>query len=140
MAHCERLGLSYSDDPAAKTDITFTSWITNIDWALDGLDVVALTSLNEGTPVSLIEAQASGKYIVSTNVGGIRDILHPRCGLLSEPGDDVLFSAHLLQAVNSDALSREAAICGPSWAMEKFHYKRLVADMDALYTALLNRT
>lgn len=138
-ARCEQLGLSYSDEPTAKTDIIFTSWITNIDRALDGLDLVALTSLNEGTPVSLIEAQASGKYIVSTNVGGIRDILHPRCGLLSEPGDNALFMAHLLQAVNSDEHSREAAIYGPSWAMEKFHYKRLVADMDALYTALLNK-
>ena len=40
-----------------------------------GLDIVALTSLNEGTPVTLIEAQASNKPIVSTDVGGVRDIL-----------------------------------------------------------------
>ena len=43
------------------SDVIFTSWILEIENALAGLDIVALTSLNEGTPVSLIEAQAAGK-------------------------------------------------------------------------------
>ena len=48
--------------------LTFTSWIKEIDVACAGLDIIALTSLNEGTPVSLIEAQAANKPIVTTNV------------------------------------------------------------------------
>ncbi len=40
-----------------------------------GMDIITLTSFNEGTPVSLIEAQASGKPIVSTNVGGIANVV-----------------------------------------------------------------
>lgn len=51
----------------------FTSWIKNIDWANSGMDIIALTSFNEGTPVSLIEAQASNKPIISTKVGGIKN-------------------------------------------------------------------
>ena len=40
-----------------------------------GMDIICLTSKNEGTPVSLIEAQASGNPIVSTNVGGIENVI-----------------------------------------------------------------
>jgi glycosyltransferase involved in cell wall biosynthesis len=138
-AACRELGLSYSGDATAQVDVTFTSWITNIDWALDGLDVVALTSFNEGTPVSLIEAQASGKCIVSTNVGGIQDILNPLCGLLSEPGDHASFFKNIFTAVNSTGLAENARIHGPSWALSRFHYSRLVSDMDSLYRSLLNK-
>ena len=55
--------------------ITFTSWIKNIDVPLARLDIVCLTSFNEGTPVSLIEAQASNVVVLSTDVGGVKDIV-----------------------------------------------------------------
>lgn len=59
-----------------------------MDEVYAGADIVALTSLNEGTPVSLIEAQAAGKAIVSTNVGGIGDIvIHGQTALVSEAAD-----------------------------------------------------
>ena len=57
-------------------ELCFTSWQKDIEIVNAGLDIVTLTSLNEGTPVSLIEAQAANKAIVSTNVGGIKDIIH----------------------------------------------------------------
>ncbi len=61
-----------------KTLLTFTSWIKEIDVALSGSDIIALTSFNEGTPVSLIEAQAANKPIVTTNVGGIENVVIPK--------------------------------------------------------------
>ncbi len=115
----------------------FTSWIKEVDWALAGLDLVCLTSNNEGTPVSLIEAQAAGKYIVATNVGGTMDILHPKCGLLSERGDYETFKKNLLHAVNNfEDLNKQAKIAGEQ-VLEKFSYKRLCRDVDALYKKLL---
>lgn len=63
-----------------RETIVFAGWMKDVDVALAGIDIVCLSSKNEGTPVSLIEAQAAGKFIVSTNVGGIQDILHPSCG------------------------------------------------------------
>ena len=71
----KRIELDYvewNNDKFSAT-VTFTSWIKEIDWANAGLDIIALTSLNEGTPVSLIEAQASNKPIVTTNVGGVEN-------------------------------------------------------------------
>jgi glycosyltransferase involved in cell wall biosynthesis len=116
----------------------FTSWIKEVDWALAGLDLVCLTSKNEGTPVSLIEAQAAGKFIVTTNVGGIKDILHPECGFLSERDDAATYMKNLLKAVEEfEALSQKAGVARRQ-VIEKFSYKRLCNDMDRLYKSLLN--
>ncbi|MEZ5021733.1 MAG: glycosyltransferase [Chitinophagales bacterium] len=59
--------MNYTDEHAQHHNqiLTFT-WIKEVDIAMAGLDIIALTSLNEGTPVSLIEASASGKPIVTT--------------------------------------------------------------------------
>ena len=77
--------------------VVFTSWRTDVDTICAGLDIIALTSLNEGTPVSLIEAQAAGKPIVSTRVGGIADVvLEDQTALLSDINDEKLFAENLL--------------------------------------------
>ena len=87
--YCGELGLEFGDATDPKW-LTFTSWIKEVDWAIAGLDIVALSSFNEGTPVSLIEAQAGGKPVVSTNVGGIEDIMKiDGSGYLVESDDHV---------------------------------------------------
>ena len=131
---CVKNNVSYSENPKDEVDVIFTSWITNIDFALHGLDIVALTSLNEGTPVSIIEAQAAGKFVVSTNVGGIKDVLHPNCGFLSEVNDKNAFFINLLKACKLESKTAEEGI---NWAISKFSYTRLVSDMRNLYHQLL---
>ena len=57
-----------------------------------GLDIVCLCSLNEGTPVSLIEAQASGNPIVTTITGGIENIvIENKTALISKSNDQATF-------------------------------------------------
>lgn len=116
---------------------TFTGWIKEADVALAGLDLVCLSSKNEGTPVSLIEAQAAGRYIVSTNVGGIKDILHPECGLLSEPGDDIGFQKNVLKAIQHFEQFQTNAGKAQKEVLEKFSYTRLCSDIEQLYEQLL---
>ena len=137
METCKKWQVSYSTNPTDEVDLIFTSWITNVDWALHGLDLITLTSLNEGTPVSIIEAQAAGKYVVSTNVGGIEDVLHPDCGLLSIVSDKEAFFNNLLLACNTYTLNVKKAEKGTEWALQKFSYTRLVTDMRVLYQQLL---
>lgn len=135
---CSELGLTYGNGKK-KTQVIFTSWIKEIDVALAGLDIVAMTSLNEGTPVSLIEAQAAGKPIVSTNVGGIENVVLPNeTALLSESGDADAFAKNLLQLVNDKELRKRFSEKGWAHVKEKFHYSRLVSDMKVLYQRLLN--
>ncbi|MBC7694691.1 MAG: glycosyltransferase [Burkholderiales bacterium] len=137
---CRINNISWSNEPSAAVDVIFTSWITNVEWALHGLDIVTLTSLNEGTPVSIIEAQAAGKYVVATNVGGIEDILHPNCGLLSCIDDKKSFMDNLLTTCVNKVNLSTSADKGREWALSKFSYSRLVTDMRDLYSQLLNRT
>ena len=133
---CVQNKVSFSENPKDEADVIFTSWITNIDFALHGLDIVALTSLNEGTPVSIIEAQAAGKFVVSTNVGGIKDVLHPNCGYLSEVNDKMAFFDNLLKACKNEPKMYEDGI---NWALSKYSYTRLVDDMRQIYAQLLKR-
>lgn len=139
IAYIEKKGLSWSDKADPEANFIFTSWIREVDVALAGLDLVALSSKNEGTPVSLIEAQAAGKFVVSTNVGGIRDILDPDCGFLSEAGDAEAYQANLLKAVTHfGTLSEKAKTAGQA-VLQKFSYQRLCSDMAGLYRDLSGR-
>ncbi len=133
---CTLNNITWSNNPKDVADVIFTSWITNIEWALHGLDLVTLTSLNEGTPVSIIEAQAAGKFVVSTNVGGIEDVLHPECGFLSEISDKKAFFSNLLMTINDKEQLLKSAEIGEEWSLAKFSYTRLVSDMKLLYDKL----
>lgn len=140
VACCRELGVSFSEAGATPdAELIFTSWIKQVEWALHGLDIVALTSLNEGTPVSIIEAQAAGKYVVATNVGGIEDVLHPDGGLLSEVQDREGYFRNLAKACRGFEKQEGHAETGTQWAISKFSYQRLVNDMAHLYGTLIKQ-
>ncbi len=123
-----------------KALLTFTSWIKEIDIALAGSDIIALTSFNEGTPVSLIEAQAANKPIISTKVGGIENVvLVHQTALLSENNQVEKFAENLLKLIEDDALRLSMSQKGWHHVKEKFHYTRLVSDMEKLYSKLLQK-
>lgn len=136
---CKELNLSYNKSlNDFNTDVVFTSWIKDIDVANAGLDIIALSSFNEGTPVSLIEAQASSKPIVSTNVGGIENVVIPnKTALLSASNDLNGFTANLLQLVENAELRTEMSKLGWNHVKENYHYTRLVKDMENFYNELL---
>ena len=118
--------------------LTFTSWRTDIDVINAGLDIITLTSLNEGTPVSLIEAQAANKPVVSTKVGGIRDIVvEGETALLSDTDDVHAFKENLLRIVEDDELRKCLGKKGSDHVRQKFSVERLARDMAALYRELL---
>jgi glycosyltransferase involved in cell wall biosynthesis len=120
--------------------LVFTSWRSDIDCINAGLDIICLTSLNEGTPVSLIEAQAANKPVVSTRVGGIADIVtEGETALLADVGDTEMFCDHILRLVQDDELRTKLGENSFRHVMERFSYQRLVSDMSRLYYELLER-
>ena len=122
----------------ASATITFTSWIKEVDIVNAGVDIIMLTSLNEGTPVSLIEAQASNRPIVSTRVGGIENVVVPgRTALLSESGDVDGLTAQLSALVESEEQRRAMGNGGWAHVRDRYHYGRLVDDTAQLYRSLL---
>jgi glycosyltransferase involved in cell wall biosynthesis len=119
--------------------LTFTSWIKDIDIANSGLDIVALTSLNEGTPVSLIEAQASNKPIVTTRVGGIENVViaNKTALLCNDKENSEMFADLLLKLIENSELRKELSLHGWNHVKNKYHYTRLIDDMTRLYDSLI---
>ncbi len=129
------LGLSVSFDNQ-KADIHFTSWISKTSEVYPGLDIVALSSKNEGTPVALIEAQVAGKPIVSTNVGGTKDILVDSEFNLLSSNDAEDFSEQLKTLISTlESHPYDTNISKQT--IENFHYSNLVEKMGDLYEELL---
>ena len=134
------LGLSTAtpQHPIDNPDIIFTSWIRKIETIYPVLDIVALSSVNEGTPVSLIEAQAAEKIVVSTNVGGVNDTLlfSDKSHILSPPNQVEHFAQNLLFWIENKELREKTAHKNAQKVREFFHYNRLVNDIDDLYKKL----
>ena len=136
----EKLKIPFSEDHDPNASLIFTSWRKDIDVINAGLDIITLTSLNEGTPVSLIEAQAANKPIVSTRVGGISDIvLENETALLSGVHDVTSFQENLLRLVENDELRNSFKKKGADHVQKKFSVERLANDMAGLYYELLSK-
>jgi glycosyltransferase involved in cell wall biosynthesis len=130
----------YITKPKEQTDIVITSWETAIDQALAGLDIIVLTSNNEGTPVSLIEAQAALKPVVTTNVGGVEDIvIHGQTGFITAVGDSAAFAGYVQQLIDDPALRNSFGKNGYDNVIKRYSKQRLINDMKTLYHGLLKR-
>ncbi|MFT4679202.1 MAG: glycosyltransferase involved in cell wall biosynthesis [Flavobacteriales bacterium] len=132
---CIERNMMYS--PESASGILFTGWELEVDHVMAASDIVAMTSFNEGTPVSLIEAQAAGVSVVSTDVGGVKDIVqHGASGLLVESEDETAFAEGLSQLIASKDLRAKFGETGKMIA-PSYSYKRLATDMRRLYESLL---
>jgi glycosyltransferase involved in cell wall biosynthesis len=115
----------------------FVGWQSDMSSVYAAADVVALTSRNEGSPVSIIEAMAAGRAVVCTAVGGVPDVVRPGTGVLVQPGDDAAF-AGALTALLSDPGRRAALGAAARRAVHPaYDASRLVSDMTGLYESIL---
>lgn len=118
--------------------IFMTSWILDIATFNQGMDIMCLTSKNEGTPVSIIEAQASGIAVISTDVGGVRDILADgEAGFVIKRENIETYTEKLRLLVEDSSLREKFSIFGQENVKYKFSYHRLVDDTRNYYKTLL---
>ncbi len=95
------------------------------------------TSDNEGTPVSLIEAQAAGVPVVSTRVGGTASVVaDPR--FLAPVDDDAGLASAVRSLLSDPGLAREVGRRAQQTVLRRFTLDRLVAGIDRLYRAALD--
>jgi len=114
----------------------FPGWIKNIDEVYADMDIVALSSINEGTPVSLIEAMASSKPVVATDVGGVKDALGG-IGLLVRPGDYKAMAAKMLELASSAGQREKLGGLGRELVKDIYSKGRLVSELKTLYRELI---
>ena len=118
--------------------VRFTGWRRDLERIYATIDVVVLTSDNEGTPVALIEGMAAGRPSISTAVGGVPDVVRADVtGLLVRRGDHGAF-ARAMRALGADPARRAVMGAAARAAVrDRYSSQRLVADMDAMYRARL---
>lgn len=119
---------------------TFTSWVKKMENFYPLLDLVCLCSLNEGTPVSLIEAQASGIPVVTTNVGGVQNIvLNGQTGTIVNDFDAQTFAQSILDIVQNEKLHAQMSQKAIKFVLQNFSVEKLIHNTDELYTKILQQ-
>jgi len=120
--------------------VHFTGWWPDVAAAMSDVDVVALTSRNEGTPVSLIEASASARPVVATRVGGVADVVKDGVtGFLAHPGDADEVAGLLRRLLDDPDARRRLGEAGRQEVRHRFSQERLLKDIRELYAELCSR-
>ncbi len=136
-----------SDVAGLQNTIIFAGNRTDIPSVYAAIDAVVLTSLNEGTPLSLIEAMAAGKPVVASVVGGVRDLLGEQVeefdgfrrydrGIGFDSGNALALQKSLTYLANSEKLRIELGEKGNEFVRVSYSKERLVEDIKALYREL----
>lgn len=114
--------------------VVFTGWQRNMAAIYADADVLAVSSLNEGTPVSIIEALATGCPVVATAVGGVPDLLEDgKLGTLVPSGNAKALAEGIVEVLrNPPDLTAVRTVM-----VQRYDVNRLARDMDALYRRLL---
>ncbi len=130
--------------------VVFTGFRSDAVALYRELDVVALTSLNEGTPLTLIEAMNQGCAVVATEVGGVVDILGQRQssldgftiwehGVTAPSQDEQTFAQALRYLLERPELRREMGQRGRAFVRTKMSRERLLQDLAGLYQELADQ-
>jgi glycosyltransferase involved in cell wall biosynthesis len=118
--------------------LRFLGWRRDLATVYGASDVFLLTSRNEGTPVALIESLAAGVPGVSTDVGGVRDVIDTETvGLLAPFGDARALADHVATLLADRDRRRLMGDAGRQSVAARYGLDRLVGDVDALYRELL---
>src|SRR2546421_752885 len=129
-------------------DVVFLSTRADPENFYAALDVVALTSLNEGTPLSVIEGMANGRPVIATGVGGVVDLLgqeverfdgYTICerGIRVRSGDAEGFANGMKRVIDDAALRDKLGARGREFVLKNYSKERLLDDITNLHGELL---
>lgn len=118
--------------------VVFPGWVRDLEALYAALDVIVLTSLNEGTPVALIEAGASGRPVVATRVGGVPDVVRDGLtGMLVPARSPEAVATEILRLLDNPDVARAYGAAGRRLASQRFGGSEPVAYLADLYRRLL---
>jgi glycosyltransferase involved in cell wall biosynthesis len=128
-------------------DFTLAGWQRNMAQVYAQIDLMTLTSHNEGTPVAMIESMATGRPFVALNVGGMPDLMagapqeHDgfdvfENGIMAYPRDADTFASAVKLLLYDAPLRARMGHSGKEFALDRFSKERLVDDLESLYQKL----
>jgi glycosyltransferase involved in cell wall biosynthesis len=118
--------------------VAFLGYRSDLAHIAAGSDIAALSSANEGTPVSLIEAGAAGRPAVASEVGGVPEVVTSETGILFPAGDDRALGVALARLSAHPDLRRRMGRRAQERVTKRYSIERLLGDIDALYAELLS--
>jgi glycosyltransferase involved in cell wall biosynthesis len=118
--------------------VCFAGYRTEMVAVTAATDIAVLSSDNEGTPVSLIEAAAAEAPAIATSVGGVPDVVTPETGVLVPPNDPERLARGIVALAADPALRAAMGEQARRRVAKRFSAERLVRDIDSLYAGLLN--
>jgi glycosyltransferase involved in cell wall biosynthesis len=130
--------------------VKFCGWERDLPKVYADLDILCLTSINEGTPVSIIEAMASSVPVISTDAGGVRDLLGALTpgisedrfqvferGILCRQHDAEAFASGLQYVIQNKRTRQEVSNSALSFVSQVYSKERLLRDLKSTYLELL---
>jgi len=128
----------YARDMGIEKKVSFLGWRHDLAQVYADLDVVVISSKNEGTPVTAIEAMAAGRPVVATRVGGLPDVISDGVtGYLVKPDNVEQLSCAVQRVLREDETTNRLICRARESVKHKFAVERLARDMDLLYRRLL---
>jgi len=132
QAEAENLGIS--------SQIIFLGHVSNRQSLYHALDILLITSDFEGTPMTLLEAMASGIPVVASGVDGIAEVCSDGVNsLLAHPGDSAAFEKSLLRLIQDETLRGDLASAGRQTILERYDIQRITERIERVYCDLLQK-
>ena len=129
---------SYAAQIGIANRVRFLGWRRDLATIYGATDVFLLTSRNEGTPVALIEAMATGVTGVSTDVGGVKDVIDSDAVGGRVPGNNAeALAAAVVRYLADPGLRRMSGQRARSAVLHRYSLERLVRDIAELYAELV---
>jgi glycosyltransferase involved in cell wall biosynthesis len=142
--------INYCQQHGLSDYVKFCGWKRDLPKAYADLDILALTSINEGTPVSIIEAMASCVPVISTEAGGVRDLLGTPIPVISQNGFQIFergilcrqddaegFANGLKYIIQNGRIRQEISDSARSFVTRVHSQERLLQDVESVYLELL---
>jgi glycosyltransferase involved in cell wall biosynthesis len=128
----------YARELGIVDKVIFTGWRTDLPRIYADLNALVISSDNEGTPVSVIEAMASGVPVVGTKVGGVPDLITDgETGYLVPPRDPDVLASAILRLIRGSETTSFMSQAARSMVIQRYTVRRLISDMEGLYQNLL---
>jgi glycosyltransferase involved in cell wall biosynthesis len=122
---------------AESLPVKVLGWQSNIEKVLSAADIVVLTSDNEGTPLSLIQAGMAGLPVVTTRVGSVPEVvLNDVTGIVTSLDVPAIADA-LEKLANNPELRKQMGASAQEFTMANYGVERLVKDHEVLYKKLI---
>ena len=122
-----------------KENIYFLGFREDVDNIYADSDALIFPSLTEGAPFAIIEALASARPVVATDVGGISELIDDgRCGFVVPAKDPRALTEALLKLIRDEGLRKSFGENARSKVYPHLSHTRLVKDMEKIYLELVN--